>query len=309
MMPRRAGESLLPTSINLLMFLAMLMPMGCDSTSTSEEDATIERISAGSQMKPAVADGKVRVAGIILKWITAEKEMNYERAEPMIREAARQGAQLVVTTECFLDGYAIRDKTIPIDAWRALGESIPGGVYLERLQSLADELDIHLVAGMLEREGRATYNAAVIIDPEGRLVGSYRKQHLGHELVRNTCGDSSPIFETPYGKVGLMICADRRYPETIRRLGENGAELIICPSGGMWGPEKNDHHLQARSRENEVPIVFVHPIEFLVTGPDGAILDRRFIGDKMDIPSDRVGNADDLSEVALFDLSVPSKAL
>jgi predicted amidohydrolase len=213
----------------------------------------------------------------------------------------------VITTECFLDGYAIRDKSIPIDQWRALGERIPGGAYLERLQNLADELNIYLVAGMLEGEGLTTYNSAVLIDPDGKLVGRYRKQHMGHELVRNTPGQDSPVFDTPFGKVGLMICADRRYPETIRKLGEAGAELMLCPSGGMWGPKKNDHHLQARSRENDVPIVFVHPIEFLVTGPDGTILDRRFAGDVMDVPVDGIGGAADKHLVAIMDLPLEQR--
>lgn len=255
--------------------------------------------------KTSVSPGKprvVRVAGIVLKWVRAEKEINFERAEPLIREAAGKGAQLVITTECFLDGYAIRDKSIPIDQWRAMGERIPGGRYLERLQKLADELDIHLVAGMLEREGRTTYNSAVLIGPDGKLIGQYRKQHMGHELVRNTPGEGSPVFDTPFGKVGLMICADRRYPKTIRKLGQAGAELMLCPSGGMWGPKKNDHHLQARSRENRVPIVFVHPIEFLVTGPDGSILDRRFAGDVMDIPVEGIDGEADKQLVAIFNL-------
>ena len=56
----------------------------------------------------------VRVAGIVLKWIRADKEANFRRAEPRIREAAADGAQIVVTTECFLDGYAIADKSIPL---------------------------------------------------------------------------------------------------------------------------------------------------------------------------------------------------
>jgi len=255
--------------------------------------------------KASVSPGKtrvVRVAGIVLKWVRAEKEINFERAEPLIREAAGKGAQLVITTECFLDGYAIRDKSIPIDQWLAMGERIPGGRYLERLQKLADELDIHLVAGMLEREGRTTYNSVVLIGPDGKLIGRYRKQHMGHELVRNTPGENSLVFDTPFGKVGLMICADRRYPQTIRKLGEAGAELMLCPSGGMWGPKKNDHHLQARSRENRVPIVFVHPIEFLVTGPDGSILDRRFAGDVMDVPVEGIDGEADKRLVAIFNL-------
>ncbi len=242
------------------------------------------------------------MAGIVLKWVTADREANYRRVEPLIREAAARGAEIVVTTECFLDGYAIRDKAMPIEAWRALGEPLPEGAYVRRLLALSDELDIHLVAGLVERVEGATYNAAVLIGPDGRLIGRYRKQDLGHELVRNTPGEESPAFETRCGRIGIIICADRRRPELVRRIASNGAQLILCPSGGMWGPKDNDHHLQARSRENGVPIVFVHPIEFLVTGPDGAILDRRFAGDVMSVEPEQVGTPADAQIVAICDV-------
>jgi len=71
----------------------------------------------------------LRVAGIVLKWLRGDKEGNYRRVEPLIREAAVHGAQIVCTTECFLDGYAIADKSIPLEQYRALGEPIPQGRY------------------------------------------------------------------------------------------------------------------------------------------------------------------------------------
>src|SRR5262249_35129705 len=60
-----------------------------------------------------------------------------------------------------------------------------------------------------------------------------------------------------------------------------GADFLICPSGGMFGPKSNDPIVQARSRENKIPIVFVHPAEFLVTGSDGSILARTILGDRL----------------------------
>jgi predicted amidohydrolase len=222
----------------------------------------------------------------------------------MIREAAAYGAGLVVTTECFLDGYAIADKTIPLDEYRALGERIPGGPYFERLAALARELGIHLVAGMLEADGDARYNTAVLIGPDGTLIGKYHKQFLEHESVRNLPGDSCPVFGTPYGRVGIMICADRRKPEIAKRFRENGADFLIVPSGGMFGPVSNDQILQARSRENHLPIAFVHPAEFLVTGPDGSILERRLLGEKLEIAVPEAGGIKDKNEIFYLDLPV-----
>jgi predicted amidohydrolase len=246
----------------------------------------------------------VRVAGIVLKWVRGDKEANFCRAVPLIRKAARDGAKIICTTECFLDGYAIADKTIPLEQYRQLGEPIPGGRYFRKLAALAAELKVHLVVGLLEADGENRYNTAVLIGPDGTLVGKYRKQKLGHESTRNTAGKDSPVFPTPYGRLGLMICADRTEPALVRHFCDRGAEFLICPSGGMFGPRDNDPILQARSRENRVPIVFVHPAEFLITGPDGSVLDRTTLGDTLLVAADEVGQGKDRNRVFTFDLRV-----
>src|SRR5262245_4566503 len=249
----------------------------------------------------------VRVAGVVLKWVRGDKEANWRRARPLPREAAAAGAKVVCTTECFLDGYAIADRSIPLDTYRALGEPIPGGRYYRRLADLAASLKIHLVAGMLEADGEARYNTAVLIGPDGKLIGKYRKQKLGHESGRNTAGTASPVFETPYGRLGIMICADRTEKKIVRCLCATGADFLICPSGGMFGPKSNDPILQARSRENKVPIVFIHPAEFLVTGPDGSILDRTILGDLLLVTREQIGTNRDQKQVFFFELPVRRK--
>ncbi len=259
-------------------------------------------VARGSQQSDCPRSKGVRIAGIVLKWIRTDKEANFRRAEPMIRQAAAGGAQIVCTTECFLDGYAIQDKSIPLDVYRRLGEPIPEGAYYRRLAALARELKILLVAGMLEADGEARYNTAVLISPEGSLLGKYRKQYLEHELVRNRPGSSSPVFETPYGRVGVLICADRRLRSIARRMQQGKADFLLCPSGGMFGPKSNDWILQARSRETGLPIVFVHPAEFLVTGPGGSILRQAVLGDVLLISPAEAGTAKDEKRVFYFDL-------
>ncbi|HEY2952704.1 MAG TPA: carbon-nitrogen hydrolase family protein [Verrucomicrobiae bacterium] len=253
--------------------------------------------------------GTVRVAGIVLKWVRADKEANFRRVEPMIREAATNHARIVCTTECFLDGYAIADKSIPLEKYRALGEPIPDGPYYWRLAVLAAELKIHLIAGMTEAAGDARYNTSVLIGPDGNLIGKYRKQKLEHELVRNTPGNSSPVFETPFGRVGLMICADRTEPSLVERLCTRGADFLICPSGGMFGPRKNDPIVQQRSRENKIHIVFVHPAEFLVTGPDGGILSQTVLEDRLLITPEQTGGTHDRNRVFYFDVPMARRTV
>jgi predicted amidohydrolase len=248
--------------------------------------------------KPATIHG----AGIVLKWVRGDKEANFRRIVPLIREAAAHGAQLVVTTECFLDGYAFDDPTMPLDKYRALGEPIPDGPYFQRLAELARELKVYLVAGMLEADGSARYNAAVFIGPDGALIGKYHKQNLDEEIRRNKPGHDSAVHKTPFGNVGILICADRRDPRIVRRFRENGADFLICPSGGMFGPKSNDWIVQARSQENKLPIVFVHPAEFLLTEPDGSIRTQTLVGNQLVIPKRLAGTAKDSSRIFYFDL-------
>lgn len=246
---------------------------------------------------------KLKIAGIVLKWIRGDKEANYQRVTPLIREAAAHGAQLVVTTECFLDGYAIQDKSIPLETYRGLGEPIPGGMYFNRLSELAAELKIFLIAGMTEADGEERFNTTVLFSPEGQMMGKYRKQILGHELVRNTPGKVSSTYSTPFGKMGMLICADRTDPNVVRRFKENGAEFLICASGGMFGPKKNDPIVQARSKETGLPIIFVHPAEFLVTGKEGEIVAQTVLGDVLLIDPADVGTERDSKKIFYYDLS------
>ncbi|MGE3821647.1 MAG: carbon-nitrogen hydrolase family protein, partial [Isosphaeraceae bacterium] len=260
------------------------------------------RFTVGPMKTSREDPGSVRVAGIVLKWVRGDKEANFQRAEPLIREAAARGAKVVVTTECFLDGYAIADKSIPLETYRSLGERIPDGAYCRRLLALADELNVTLVAGMLEEDGESRYNTAIMAGPDGSLLGKYRKQKLGHELVRNVPGTESLVFPTAHGSAGVLICADRTEPTIVGRYKERGAEFLICPSGGMFGPRTNDPIVQARSRENGVFLVFVHPAEFLVTAPDGSIARRVLLGDRLLVGSDDRDTSDDSREVVLFNL-------
>jgi predicted amidohydrolase len=272
---------------------------------------TVVAISLGGVLRGAVvcADDKpastLHVAGIVLKWIRADKEANYRRIEPLIREAARHGAQLVITTECFLDGYSAEDWTISRADFQALGEPIPGGAYFQRLAGLARELRIYLVAGILEADGKDRFNTAAFIGPDGTLLGKYHKQRMDEEIVRNTPGKVSTVHNTPFGKMGILICADRRYPDVVRRFRENGAEFLICPSGGMFGSKNNDAIVQARSKENNLPIVFVHPAEFLVTNADGSIQVRTLVGDRLVIGKQQAGGPSDLNRIFYYDLRVP----
>ena len=271
------------------------------------EPAVTAAAPTDASSQQAAVRSSIKVAGIVLKWIRGDKPANFARAENMIREAAAQGAQIVCTTECFLDGYAIADKSIPLETYRALGEPIPSGEYFQKLARLADDLNIHLLAGMLEADGEARFNTAVLIGPDGQLIGKYRKQKLGHETVRNTPGDESRVFNTEFGRIGVMICADRTEPAIVDRYRRNEADFLLCPSGGMFGPVKNDPIVQARSRETKLPIVFVHPAEFLATNPEGQVAAQTLLGDRLLVAPAEIDSDADSKRIVYFELPLPRR--
>ena len=125
-----------------------------------------------------------------------------------------------------------------------------------RLRELAKQLDLYLCVGFSELADDQLYNTALLIGPDGKTAGKYRKTHGVEPFYR--VGDSLPVFETRYGKVGIMICYDRQLPEIARTMAAQGAELILVPSNGMWG-RMNDALLRTRCYENGVFLVFAHP--------------------------------------------------
>ncbi|MCA9058813.1 MAG: carbon-nitrogen hydrolase family protein, partial [Planctomycetaceae bacterium] len=130
-------------------------------------------------------------------------------------------------------------------------ESIPGDS-TEFFGRLAQEHDTYIVAGLLERDGHLIYNVAVLIGPDGNVVGKYRKVTLPRGEIEGgiTPGDTCPVFQTRFGKVGMMVCYDGFFPEVARELSNNGAEVIAWP---VWGC--NPMLGAARACENHVYVI------------------------------------------------------
>lgn len=151
-------------------------------------------------------------------------------------------------------------------SYAEVAETVPGPT-TARLAERARARKAWVAAGIYERDGRAVYNTAILIDREGKLAGRYRKVYLPREEVERglTPGDSWPVFETDFGRVGLMICCDVFFPEPARALAAQGAELILLP---IWGGE--EALAAARAIENEVFLAAAgddHPT--YIMDPDG----------------------------------------
>lgn len=169
---------------------------------------------------------------------------NREEFAPLIAEAAEKGADLVVLPEL------LTCKGVTSD-YPSVAESIPGPS-TEYFGKLAKEHDCYLVVGLAERAGDLVYNVAVLVGPDGEVEGKYRKVTLPREEIARGIapGSEYPVFETRFGKVGMMVCYDVFFPEVARQLAKNGAEVIALP---IWGG--NPRLAAARCAENGVHLV------------------------------------------------------
>jgi predicted amidohydrolase len=163
---------------------------------------------------------------------------------PLIEEAARQKADLVVLPETLTafaagKGYAECAEPIPGPSTEYFGE-------------LAKKHNLYVVAGLLERDRHLIYNVAVLLGPDGKVAGKYRKVCLPRGEIEGgiTPGTEYPVFQTRFGKLGMMVCYDGFYPEVARELSKRGAEVIAWP---VWGC--NPLLGAARACENHVYVV------------------------------------------------------
>ncbi len=193
----------------------------------------------------APAGRKVRLAAVHFRPLGGSSPMeNCRLFAPLIAEAGRQKADLVVLPEVLTSAYSGRSEI-------ECAEPIPGPS-TTYFGELAKQHNLYVVAGLVERDGPLVYNVAALIGPDGGVVGKYRKVALPRSEVE--CGIAPgrdyPVFQTRFGKVGMMVCYDGFFPEVARELANRGAEVIAWP---VWGC--NPLLASARACENQVYVV------------------------------------------------------
>jgi len=208
------------------------------------------------------------IKAIPIKW---DLEHNWHVVEDQMRRTSDLGVDLFCTPECFLDGYVAPDEGWTKERFLKIAQSEKDSRYIERARSLVRELGVWLILGLTERVQHQCYNAALLFNRRGDIVGRYYKTHLQHHDLRYMPGMDLSVFQTEHGTIGMMICADRRWPETARTLRLKGAQVIMNPTYGMWHDD-NEWWMRTRSYENECFICFTHPQVSLITGPKGDVV-------------------------------------
>lgn len=195
---------------------------------------------------------------------------NLVRAASFVRDAAQQGAALIVLPELFASLH--RNSTM-----RTRGEPMDGPT-IRWAQALARDTTTTLVAGSFveETEGRR-FNTSAAIAPDGAVLGRYRKIHLfdvdvdgarSRESDAFTAGDEPVVVDTPGARLGLTICYDLRFAELFRRETLDGSDMIAVPSAFTAATGRDHWELLVRARAVENQVALIAAAQW-GTSPDG----------------------------------------
>lgn len=220
-------------------------------------------------MKIAIFQGPEQPGGI---------DANLDRLAQVARDAAGQGARLLIAPEMFLTGYHIgREST------RRLAEPADGPA-AQRVAAIADDAGLALLYGYPERDGDSVYNAAQLIDRDGRRLANHRKTHLFGDIDRSAfeAGQGPPTLAELDGlRLGILICYDVEFPENVRMLALNGADFVAVPTALMQPYTFIARSVvPARAYENQVFLAYANrcgrerELEYLgqscIVAPDGS---------------------------------------
>lgn len=166
---------------------------------------------------------------------------NIAKAEQLVREAAKQGAQIILLQELFETPYFCKK---PNPDYLQLATTVADNPAIAHFQKIAKELKVVLPISFFERAGQARFNSIAIIDADGSVLGVYRKSHIPdgpgyHEKYYFNPGDTGfKVWQTRYAKIGVGICWDQWFPECARAMALQGAELLFYPTA--IGSEPHD---------------------------------------------------------------------
>ncbi len=192
-------------------------------------------------------------------------DKNLEKAEALIRQAHKDGAQIILIQELFATPYFCKDQD---PKYFSMAEAVDNSRVIENMQALAKELKVVLPVSFFEKANRAYFNSLVVIDADGSIVSHYRKSHIPdgpgyQEKYYFSPGDTGfKVADTRYAKIGVAICWDQWFPEAARSMVLMGADFLFYPtaigSEPVTGDDSRDHWcrvMQGHSAANMVPVI------------------------------------------------------
>lgn len=194
----------------------------------------------------------------------SRRDDNLEKAERLVREAASQGAGIILLPELFERPYFCQERQY---GYYHFAKPVMENEAVNHFRGIAKELGVVIPVSFYELDGTAAYNSVAVLDGDGTNLGIYRKTHIPddhyyQEKFYFTPGDTGfRIFDTCFGTIGVGICWDQWFPETARCLALNGAELLLYPtaigSEPVLGCDSMEHWrrcMQGHAAANILPV-------------------------------------------------------
>ena len=193
-------------------------------------------------------------------------DKNVSNAEKLVRQAASEGAQIILIQELFESQYFCMDQKEELFELSKPFENHPT---IKKFSELAKELKVVLPVSFFEKANRAHYNSVAIVDADGSVLGKYRKSHIPdgpgyQEKFYFNPGDTGfKVWDTKYAKIGVGICWDQWFPEAARSMVLNGAELLLYPTAIGGEPEDDgfdssdmwQRAMIGHSASNQIPVI------------------------------------------------------
>ena len=195
-----------------------------------------------------------------------ETDQNVSNAEKLVRQAASEGAQIILIQELFESQYFCMDQK---EELFELSKPFDNHPTIKKFSELAKELKVVLPVSFFEKANRAHYNSVAIVDADGSVLGKYRKSHIPdgpgyQEKFYFNPGDTGfKVWNTKYAKIGVGICWDQWFPEAARSMVLSGAELLLYPTAIGGEPEDDgfdssdmwQRAMIGHSASNQIPVI------------------------------------------------------
>ncbi|MCF0230258.1 MAG: N-carbamoylputrescine amidase [Parasporobacterium sp.] len=218
----------------------------------------------------------IRTAAVQMQCSTSVSE-NIAKADRMVRDAAAEGAQVILLPELFERQYFCQERRYE---YYDFASSAEDNEAVNHFRAVAAELEVVLPISFYERRGNSVFNSIAMIDADGTLMGVYRKTHIPddhyyQEKFYFTPGDTGfKVWDTRYGRIGVGICWDQWFPETARSMALMGAEILLYPtaigSEPILNVDSSGHWrrvMQGHSAANLMPVIAANRIGVEKVGP------------------------------------------
>jgi predicted amidohydrolase len=256
--------------LNRRHFLEAAASIGASSVWAQSEMSNSTNDKATTENEAALST--IRVAQVKVYPQKSQLEANHQKLMGILKSIEKdEHVDVVVTPEGFLDGYVSTEKSVTKEDMIKYAIEPLASEYARAISDWAGRNKAWLVYGCARKAADGVFNTALIYNRSGVLVGIYDKLHLQEHDLKYTPGKHLDVYKSDFGPFGVMICADRRWPETARTLTLKGTRVIFNPTYGMHG-ELNLCMMRTRSYENGIYIAFTHPGQALITDPRGAVV-------------------------------------